>query len=34
VNSWLVRAVARALDTPPRDQGGRPGRRLTGYARG
>jgi predicted HicB family RNase H-like nuclease len=34
VNSWLVRAVARALDTPPQDQGGRPGRRLVGYARG
>jgi predicted HicB family RNase H-like nuclease len=34
VNSWLVRAVARALDAPPQDQGGRTGRRLIGYARG
>ena len=34
VNSWLVRAVTRALDAPPPDQGGRPGRRLVGYARG
>lgn len=35
VNSWLVRAVTRALDGPPPDQGGgRPGRRLVGYARG
>ena len=34
VNSWLVRAVIRALDGPPPDQGGRPGRRLVGYARG
>jgi HicB family len=34
VNSWLVRAVTRALDNPPPDQGGRPGRRLVGYARG
>jgi predicted HicB family RNase H-like nuclease len=34
VNSWLVRAVARALDAPTQDQGGRPGRRLVGYARG
>jgi HicB family len=35
VNSWLVRAVTRALDAPPQD--GRrsgPGRRLVGYARG
>jgi hypothetical protein len=34
VNSWLVRAVTRALDGPPPEQGGRPGRRLVGYARG
>lgn len=34
VNSWLVRAVTRALDGSPPDQGGRPGRRLVGYARG
>jgi hypothetical protein len=33
VNSWLVRAVTRALDGPPPDPG-RPGRRLVGYARG
>ena len=33
VNSWLVRAVTRALDGPPQDPG-RPGRRLVGYARG
>jgi len=31
VNTWLVRAVVRALDRPP---GPRVGRRLTGYARG
>ena len=30
VNTWLVRAVARALDTPPRHGP----RRFTGYARG
>jgi hypothetical protein len=29
VNSWVVRALKRALDTPPP---GRAGRRLTGYA--
>jgi uncharacterized protein (DUF1778 family) len=31
VNTWLVRAVVRALDRPPNP---RAGRRLTGYARG
>jgi hypothetical protein len=31
VNTWLVRAVVRALDHPPSP---RAGRRLTGYARG
>jgi hypothetical protein len=31
VNTWLARAVARALDHPPNP---RSGRRLTGYARG
>jgi hypothetical protein len=31
VNTWLVRAVLRALDSPPNP---RVGRRLTGYARG
>jgi hypothetical protein len=31
VNTWLVRAIARALDRPPNP---RSGRRLTGYARG
>jgi hypothetical protein len=31
VNTWLVRAVARALDHPPNP---RVGRRLTGYTRG
>jgi hypothetical protein len=31
VNSWLVRAVTRALEAPP---GGRSARRITGYARG
>ena len=34
VNSWLVRAVTRALDEPAPDRGGRTGRRLVGYARG
>jgi predicted HicB family RNase H-like nuclease len=34
VNSWLVRAVTRALDGPPPTRGGAPGRRLVGYARG
>jgi hypothetical protein len=34
VNSWLVRAVTRALDEPAQDRGGRVGRRLVGYARG
>jgi hypothetical protein len=35
VNSWLVRAVTRALDGPSSAQDqGRPGRRLVGYARG
>jgi len=33
VNSWLVRAVVQALDAP-RPGSVRPGRRLTGYARG
>ncbi len=33
VNSWLVRAVAQALDSP-RPTPGRAGRRITGYARG
>ena len=31
VNTWLVRTVARALDTAPNPRGGR---RITGYARG
>ena len=31
VNTWLVRAVVRALDHPPNP---RAGRRLTGYTRG
>jgi hypothetical protein len=31
VNTWLVRAVARALDYAPNPRGGR---RITGYARG
>lgn len=31
VNTWLVRAVVRALDTLPNPRGGR---RITGYARG
>jgi hypothetical protein len=34
LNSWLVRAVTQALDGPPPANPGRPGRRLTGYARG
>jgi hypothetical protein len=34
VNSWLVRAITRALDGPPPGGPGRPGRRLVGYARG
>jgi hypothetical protein len=35
VNSWLVRAVTRALDEPAQDRSGaRVGRRLVGYARG
>jgi uncharacterized protein (DUF1778 family) len=34
VNSWLVRAVSRALDGPSHQDQGRPGRRLVGYARG
>jgi hypothetical protein len=35
LNAWLVRAVTQALDGPPPPPGpGRPGRRLTGYARG
>ena len=34
VNSWLVRAVTRALDEPAQDRGGRVGRRLVGYAQG
>lgn len=37
VNTWLVRAASRALETPPRgqQQTGRwgPGQRITGYAR-
>ena len=33
VNSWLIRAVVQALDAP-RPGSLRPGRRLTGYARG
>jgi uncharacterized protein (DUF1778 family) len=33
VNSWLVRAVAQALDAP-RPGSARVGRRITGYARG
>jgi hypothetical protein len=31
VNTWLVRAIARALDYAPNPRGGR---RITGYARG
>jgi HicB family len=31
VNTWLVRAIARALDYTPNPRGGR---RITGYARG
>jgi uncharacterized protein (DUF1778 family) len=33
VNSWLVRAVVQALDAA-RPGSSRPGRRITGYARG
>lgn len=33
VNTWLVRAVAQALDSP-RGGSARVGRRITGYARG
>ncbi len=33
VNTWLVRAVMQALDSP-RSGSARAGRRLTGYARG
>ena len=39
VNAWLIRAISRALDTPPgrerpgRSRGG-PGQRYTGFARG
>jgi HicB family len=34
VNSWLVRAVTRALDGPQDGRRSGPGRRIVGYARG